>query len=291
MSRVKTHPFYSSFEEKFKNWAKETDNIQAAFIIGSRARMDHPADEWSDMDIVLYTYNHEYYIEHSDWLKPFGNIISSFAFMTAGKDMERLTLFEGGWQVDFVIQPYEVLKKMSEKRTIPQNFLRGVKVIVDKEQISSKILPDKFTAPLYTPVSEEIFLNTVQMFWFGVMYVAKQILRNELWVVKTRDIELKNLLLQMIEWHERAKNGNDYDTWHAGRFIYQWADSETYKGLFKAFGHFDKIDSWNALLNSASLFKRLSKELSEKLGFKHSPELENHVYSWIYSQTNLIAEN
>jgi hypothetical protein len=29
---------------------KKTDDIRAAFIIGSRARADHPADEWSDLD-------------------------------------------------------------------------------------------------------------------------------------------------------------------------------------------------------------------------------------------------
>ena len=291
MNEINTHVFYSSFIEKLKNWVLDTEDIRAAFIIGSRARIDHPADEWSDMDIVLYAHNNEYYLNSVDWIKPFGNVISSFAFISAGNDPERLTLFEGGWQVDFVIHSYDVLRKITEQKVIPENFLRGVKVLIDKEQICSSILPDEFRPPIYNPVNEIIFANVVQIFWFGAMYIAKQILRNELWVVKKRDIEMKNLMLQMIEWHEKALNGNEYDTWHSGRFIYEWSDSVTYNDLFKTFGHFDKIDSWNALLASVSLFSRLSQELSEKLGYKHSNELEGYVYSWINSHTDLVLDN
>lgn len=280
--------FYSCFEQRFTSWALGISDIRAVFIIGSRARSNHPADIWSDMDMVIYARNPEQYLMDSAWVQNLGNVISSFVFKTAGDDSERLTLFEGGWQVDFVIHSFEDLSNIATTKTIPDNFYRGVKVIIDKDDLSKNILPKEFAAPEHKSMTETQFLTNVQMFWFTAMYIAKQILRNELWVVKERDNDLKRLLLQMIVWHEKILNGNSYDTWHAGRFIYEWVSPITYKELFKTFGHFDKIDSWNALLTSISLFKTLSHEISKRTNITYKQELEDYVYSWINSHTDNV---
>ena len=42
---------YAILIESFTTWAAYEDNVRTAVIIGSRARSDHPADEWSDLDI------------------------------------------------------------------------------------------------------------------------------------------------------------------------------------------------------------------------------------------------
>lgn len=56
MNQTESNLFYVAFENSFKNWALGVDDIRAAFIVGSRVRIDHPADAWSDMDIVLKIY-------------------------------------------------------------------------------------------------------------------------------------------------------------------------------------------------------------------------------------------
>jgi len=283
--------FYSSFESKFTNWALDTDDIRAAFIVGSQVRESHKADAWSDMDIVIYAQNPKYYLENDNWIKDLGNVICSFAFITAGNDPERLTLFEGGWQVDFVIHSIENLQSIVLSKSIPNNFFRGVKVIIDKDNVSCNILPKKFHAPVNMPVTQEKFANTIQMFWFAAIYMAKQVLRNELWIVKMRDWDLKILMLQIVEWHEQVLNGNDYDTWHAGRFIHDWVNADIYKELYKVFAHFDRVDSWDGLLASISLFKTLSQEIEEKTGFTYSHEFESYAYSWIRSHSSLIKSS
>ena len=45
--------YYENLEKNFVSWAQAKEDIRAAFMVGSRARSDHPADEWSDMDIIL----------------------------------------------------------------------------------------------------------------------------------------------------------------------------------------------------------------------------------------------
>lgn len=273
--------FYEQMERNFVSWAQTVEDIRAAFIVGSRAREDHPADEWSDMDIVIYTSEQNYYLSNQEWLSNFGDICTSFVSETDGGDPECLTLFDGGRQVDFVIHTLDTLKDMVKSKIIPNNFYRGVKVLIDKDHIAQYILPQYSRAPQGNPLSEDKFLQTVNMFWFLALYSSKQILRNELWVVKLRDGNMKQLLLQIIEWHEKVVNGAEYDTWHAGRFLCEWASKETQMELHNAFGHFDRIDSWKALIATINLFKRLSHEIAEKNKFTYPDNLEKSVYEWI----------
>lgn len=273
--------FYEKLERDFVSWAQTVEDIRAAFIVGSRARNDHPADEWSDMDIIFFTSKQSYYLSNSEWLENLGEVWTSFASQTAGGDPELLTLFEGGWQVDFVIHSIEQLKHNVEHQIVPNNFYRGVKVIIDKEGIAKNIMPQCFSVPQGKALSEDNFIQSANMFWFIALNLAKQILRNDLWVVKVRDSNMKELLLLMIEWHEKVVNGTDYDTWHAGRFLSEWASEETQLELQELFGHYDRVDSWKALTGTISLFKRLAHDISRRMNFSYPNDLEKNVSDWI----------
>ncbi len=276
-----TSEFYRDMQKKFTTWAQTRNDIRAAFVVGSQARQDHPADEWSDMDIVFFTSQQDYYLTTKDWLCNMGNIVVSFAAQTAGGDAECLTLFEGGKQVDFVVDTIENLQYIVKNKVVPNNFHRGVKVLVDKDQIAEAILPKEFTAPQVTPLSEELFVQMANQFWFLALYIAKQICRNELWVVKSRDNDIKGILLQMIEWHEKTVHGEEYDTWHAGRFLCEWASKETLDELQNAFAHFDREDSLKALLATITLYKRLARDIVKKMQYDYPVTLEKCVCDWI----------
>ena len=44
-----------ALEGKLVTWAKKRADVRAAIVVGSRARTDHPADEWADLDVALAT--------------------------------------------------------------------------------------------------------------------------------------------------------------------------------------------------------------------------------------------
>lgn len=272
---------YKEFEYSFINWAKTADDIRAAFVVGSRARQDHPADDFSDLDIVIYSSNPNIYLSDSNWLYNIGDVTCSFVYKTVGGDPERLCLFSGGWQIDFVILSYIQLLKTIESNRIPNNFYRGVRTIIDKDNISKNVLPNIHKAPQNISINEELFLQIVSMFWFASLYTAKQILRGELWVAKSRDGNIKELLLQMVEWYSKAINDNNYDTWHAGRFINEWAPKDVLLELEDSFGHYNFTDSWRALIITINLFKRISREIADLLCYSYPVELENEVTTWI----------
>lgn len=95
--------FYQEFEEKFKVFANQNEDIRAVAIMGSRARKDHPADEYADLDLFIYSEHSEKYLVKETWLYDFGKVLSSVVSRTASNDPERLTLYKGGFQVDTVI--------------------------------------------------------------------------------------------------------------------------------------------------------------------------------------------
>lgn len=273
--------FYRQFEENFISWAKKTDDIRAAFVVGSRARVDHPADEWSDLDIILFANNHETYLSTTDWLEKMGDIWASFIYQTVSGEPERLTLFKGGFQVDIVFHTNNELARLVKERSTPSSFYRGVRVLIDKDSVSHYIIPASFKLKTSSEITEEAFVEVINMFWFAAIYIAKQILRGELWVAKTRENDLRALLLQMIEWHAKALHGEDYDVWYAGRFLDEWVDQTTLKELKNTFGHYEKRDSYTALLATMNLFRRLSQEVAARKQLRYPTETDQTITGWI----------
>ena len=45
--------------ERFVRWGMEEERLHAALLIGSRVRGDHPADAYSDFDLVAIVENPE----------------------------------------------------------------------------------------------------------------------------------------------------------------------------------------------------------------------------------------
>ncbi|MGM1045409.1 MAG: aminoglycoside 6-adenylyltransferase [Bacillota bacterium] len=272
---------YKKLESNFIHWADTVDDIRAAVIVGSRARLDHPADEWSDLDIVIFTSRSDFYIGNDAWLKEIGNPWTSFVSTTSGGDVERLVLFSGGLQADFVIKSDTELIKIQEG-SIPEGFNRGFRIIVDKDSCLAQITDGKTEVLSINPkpVHNEEFLQVVNMFWFASMYVAKQILRNELWIAKTRDTDMKQLLLKMMEWHAVAVH-HKQDIWHAGKFMREWVEADVMDQLDRVFGRFNQEDSWTALISTMNLFRDLSLETAEKLNIDYPDELDLRVTTWI----------
>jgi aminoglycoside 6-adenylyltransferase len=139
-------------------------------IIGSRARTDHLADEWSDLDIVLFVTNPQAYIDSAGWVKQIGEPCLTFVERTPGEGWERRVLFDAGLDADFAINPAQWLEHMATN-TIPPDMAdvlrRGTRSLVDKDghlaQIAQRPLPA--ASPFQHPTEAE-FLNVVNDFWY-----------------------------------------------------------------------------------------------------------------------------
>lgn len=91
--------------DKFTFWAQISDDVKSALIIGSRARIDRPADEYSDLDLIMVVTNPDYYLSSNQWLENIGAYWISFTEDTntssppiqAQSGLHRLLLYHRKW--------------------------------------------------------------------------------------------------------------------------------------------------------------------------------------------------
>jgi len=267
---------YEPLTTRLAAWAKADDNISAVVIVGSRARADHPADEWADLDLVVLARDPQPLWAGTAWLEAIGEPWLTFIEPTPdGRTYERRVLFAGGLDVDFV--PVSVASLMEVlDRGLAQGLVllqRGARILVDKDGLAQRAIDSVVPARPAPPPTEAEFLNLVHDFWYHTVWAAKHLRRGDLWVGKyCCDSYLKGHLLRMIEWHARAAKGWDTDTWMYGRFMDEWADPRAVAALKHAFAHYNEGDVWRALEATMGLFRWLAAETAKALGCAYPTE-------------------
>ena len=263
-------------------WAKAQDGIRAVALVGSTARPDHPADEWSDLDLVLVAVDPRAYLGSTAWLAEFGEVWFSYQeFHFEGQEAcERRVLFAGGQDVDFMVYSTESARQGFAGTLVPEIAARGLRVLLDKDGILSPLPAVTSHRPAQPPSFEE-FSEVVNDFWFHTVWTAKKLRRGELWTAKRCcDDYLKRLLLRMLEWQRRAEEPGA-DTWFNGRFIEQWASPAALEKLRIAFAHYDEQDVWRALRVSMGLFDELARQTAERWGFDYPAGSVEEVVRWV----------
>lgn len=268
---------YDGLIERFIEWAKMEDNVRAALVIGSRARVDHPADEWSDLDVIILAQDPGPYVSETGWLENIGEPWLSFVEATPdGKEFERRVLFEPGLDVDFVPSPVAGFRRMLADGLPPTEadmVARGVRVLLDKDGLLEGLPHAGIASPEPDLPDVAGFSNTVNDFWYHTVWTAKKLRRGELWWAKSCcDTYLKHILLRMLEWHAQASPDRDVDTWMRGRFLEEWADPRAVQALPEVFAHYDQEDVWRALSATMDLFRWLAVETAELLGYRFPAE-------------------
>jgi len=278
---------YDQLLDQFVNWAQTQEDIVGAIIVGSRARTKPPADQWSDLDLVIITTDVERYQTQTDWIAELGPYWVNFIEKQGvGEGFEHRVLFEGGMDVDFIPTPYEEIQQVIAQGWPPDwagILQRGYKLILDKQDLAQQLPPVDSTSPTAAkPPTIHEFGNLCNDFLYHAVWAAKKLRRGELWIAKgCMDMYMKHLLLQMIEWHARATYGWDYDVWHRGRFLEQWADPRITDDLKQAFAHYDEADIKEALFATINLFRWIAQETAEKLDFSYPSDGDRQANQWL----------
>jgi aminoglycoside 6-adenylyltransferase len=210
--------FYLQLQNQLVTWAEGIHNIRAIIVVGSQARQVKPADEYSDLDISLYvTGNYEQETAaYLQWMRDFAPV-----WMVLEERREDtkcwLMLYRGGIKVDFSITPVTALQTLIQQQQLWDDQQRGYRVLLDKDAMAAQLpIPTPFEPPLYTPPTQEQFIRRVEGYFYGAVYVAKQIRRGNLWKVKWADQIQQTMLLEMLEWHAHATHDSPVDTYFRG---------------------------------------------------------------------------
>lgn len=282
---------YERLITNFVTWAAQAANIRAAFVIGSRARTERPADRWADLDLIVVVRNATQFAQDEQWLLTVGEPVFSFVETTPSGDPERRVLYRGGefgLDVDFSVLPLDKVEGLLQMSQLSPElsvdlfnvFGRGLRIVIDKDGLAVRL--QALLAPVLVPTpplpSAAAYLGVVSDFWYHALWSAKHLCRGELWWAKAGcDMRLKQLLLTMLEWHARYAHNDKRDVWFRGRFLETWADPRAQEEMAAVFAHYDEADIWRALLATMHLFRWLAQETAESLGFTYLAEGDSYV--------------
>jgi aminoglycoside 6-adenylyltransferase len=262
------------------DWGGQENNVRAIALVGSRARSDTPADEWSDYDVVVFARDAAALLVREDWIGEFGEPRLTFVEPTAvGDQRERRVLYEDGTDVDFAVVPSELL----EHPAVAHVASRGIRVLLDKDgELTARLADLPEPAPPALP-DETALGDLVSDFLYHAVWAAKKLRRGEVFTAKRCvDSYMENVLLRVLEWRTRAENPT-VDTWHAGRFLERWADPVELAEFAGTFARYDAADVRRALFASMDFFRRHAQETARLLELTYPSEADEFA-------TNLVAE-
>lgn len=236
--------FPQQIEGKVAIWAKSHPTIQAVVEVGSQVRGDHPADQWSDLDLILLITEPLEQGLANEWVREISLIIGdvwSIAQET-GSNFDWFPLGNiifGKQKVDIVctVIPEEVRKLKDMEAILPNLpyayvYNPSCKIIYDYFGVPRKIV---VTSGKYVPriPGEAELINKCRLFWMELVHLAQIFNRGEYWRAAYLQSQcLDKYLLKLIEWHATVYQDKER-IWPRGRFLEEWADPRIVSDLQK----------------------------------------------------------
>jgi aminoglycoside 6-adenylyltransferase len=275
------------FLETLTPWAEAEDGIRFAMIVGSQARRADPADEFSDIDVVLSCADPRPYLDGSDWLAPLGTPLLSFVEPTAvGGEFERRVLFDSGLDVDFVLLPHATLAGWAMDG-MPPEFgtvaARGMRILVDKDGIGAGLVerlpPPSPPDAIWTAVQ---FAGKTQDFLYHCLWAARKAARGELFVaLQGLNGLLRPHLFDLVRMHLRLTRGAAVTDWYGARMIERWADPATVAALARTCAGHDRASVLSALDAAIDLHASLGLEVCARLAATYPAEAAARIREMI----------
>src|SRR6056297_352562 len=275
---------YDEIIRNFIKFSKTCVEFRSAAIIGSRARKETPADEFSDLDITILSNDPEKHIYSTNWLDEIGKVHITFVeILPLGNSKERRVMFSDALDVDFAIVAASQAEAMFSSPEIISVFRKGFKILFDKDDLFSYLElssgedgQQKKELPAIKDVE-----NATQDFWYHCIWSMKKIQRGELWTAKMCvDGYMKSLMLKMIEWDYQLNQKEPKEIWHDGRFFEKWVDQNIQAEMKVCFSHYVREDIIRALKCSMDLFSALSKKVTENLNIEYPQKAEDFVRTY-----------
>lgn len=274
---------YQHLKENLVTWAEQQLDVYAIILVGSRARINIPADEHSDLDVIMYTTHPKDYAHQSEWLKNLGPFWCSHLDHTGLGEPEQFALYDGALKLDVLLTPIHPsanLQSCLDDSPHHVVLARGFEVLLDKTSSECDVnlpnLPDPITIPnqagFDSEISETAFLTTkiTRFLERGDQFRAHGLLMGS----------LRRRLLIMLEWEAQSRIGIK-DIWYDGRFISEWGDPETIQLLPEILGVYEIEDQKNAI----KTFILVYLKLAQKVGTAFNLEVPQHkitpIVNWI----------
>ncbi len=266
-------------------------------VIGSRARGDHPADAWSDLDTIAFVDDYIVYTKEGGWKTDLQAAIGYPLWFAAFSQVDHDApewefVFLDGLKIDIVFSANRAptgceasLAEMAGYFPYLYVFERGSRVLVDKDPAARPcILP----APPPRPVPGQAeFDNLIANILLELTRAAKLARRGELWrAAGAINTDVQGNLLTLIELHSGTNRDSGGFAWYYGRFLEEWADPRVLAALPDTFAENTPQGIRCAVNASLDLLAWLGPETAHRLGLCYPAESVHQTDLWLRSITN-----
>lgn len=260
--------------------AKSDDRIRIVTLEGSRTNINIPKDEFQDYDITYFVTDMKSLLSSDDWLSQFGNIImmqkpeNMELFPPEEKGYSYLMLFDDYNKIDLTLLPLEDL----------DDYLNGanlIKVLIDKDcRIKRDIVPTDIDYHVRKPSARE-YDDCCNEFWHVTPYVVKGLCRKEiLFAIDHLNQILRFELLRMMSWKVGIETGFTVSVGKNYKFLDKYIPEDLWNRLLSTYRMDSYGNVWKSLFICHQLFREVSKEVAELLGFDY-PEYDKKVIGYV----------
>ncbi len=276
---------YESIIDRFTAWAEGVPAIRAAIVIGSRARMDHPADQWSDLDIVTFADDPALLLEDASWLRLLGEPAITLVHGTpVGGFVERRVLFRNGCDLDVPILPAGLIDDLTTgepdavlTEVLGSVMARGYRVLLDRSGKLERSLAGMSSSSPASPTQADLD-ETVADFWYHCVWTAKKLRRGEMYTAHDcLDGYLRHLMMRLIRWNAEHHGGS----WHGTRFMEEWLPPEVADVLPGTWALHTTEDIARAMERMMFVVSRLAQRIAADHGLTLQPDTESIARSLI----------
>jgi aminoglycoside 6-adenylyltransferase len=263
-------------------WGESHSSIRALVLTSSRARADASVDALSDYDLIVAVDDPEAFIADDAWVSAYGRPLARWGDRSELYGLTKHFLgvvYADGVKVDYTVWPEELLERVSEAETLPEELDVGYRVLLDTQGHTSGWPAATYRAHIPAKPTEAEYQALVEEFWWDTTYVAKALWRGEIVFAKfVLDYDAKLVALRrFLEWrieldHDWALRPGAY-----GRGLERLLSTDIRSELADTYVGTDIEDNWDALFRTTALFRRVATEVGDALGYAYPLEVDEAV--------------
>lgn len=270
-------------------WAERQPAIRVLLLTSTRAVPHADVDALSDYDVILVVDDIRPFHANRAWLNAFGEVVvgywdaiqpdPDFGVACFGNVIQ----YAGGLKIDFTLWPAEMLTHIAGAAALPAELDAGYRVLLDKDRLTNDLKPPTYQAYIVRRPDEDAFQKCIEDFYSNAPYVAKCLLRGELFPMKwALDDDMKRLFLrQMLEWRMAMDHDWAVTAGALGKGLKKrlppalWAQLEdTYAGAGIA-------ENWVALDKTLALFRQVALQVAAHLSYAFPQDLHARVFAFV----------
>ena len=274
-------PGLLGLRDRIEAWLPAQPWIEAAAFFGSTEHARHPADDWSDLDVLLVVPDPASVVEDGRWPAELGEAWISLVHDAPIPGIRvRQVLYAPGHDVDWIVVDRATIEAIPPEAW-DEVAGNGSRVIVDRDGwLDPKVSSAQPTGGLPAP-DEALFTWTVDDFLYQVVWSTKRLRRGELWRAKD-DIDRyeKAHLLAVIGWQALARRPG-VRVRPEGRGLAGWVVPSTADALAPTFAAWDAADIGRAILATLELFGQVARDVAQAHGWVYPEERHRVVRAWV----------